>query len=937
MFIHSRTESQVQGRRLLARGLSWILLALMIASLVWLPALAGPGGGLPPAGTDDFDSSVQFTVELFGVVGSPFDITASGPTIIERSDPAPLPSGHSQIQTEIVSMHLTSITPAGPLTVRESHLRDSLGTITELAPGTGFPADSFFDVYVEIEFLGTTISNLDPVRVQAEIDAIPPFQEEYTPPNVIGVPLYDSTGRQVGLLTHAAHWVGEKPSFSVAPGGTSGLDPATIFDVPTAPRFLSSALGLQAGDDVDGIAFGVDYIRYNSDVRFSVDPLASGSPGSAVAAEAAKMPAEAHGDEFAVSPHLPFGGSNVQIMDETGDTAPPFPLLLPLDDLDALTEHPTTLSDLDKDGAPDMALYFSLSAGSPSLGTLSASPADILFSSFGLPPIILYTQANLGLVPGDDVDAFCLDITNPSSPTILFSLAPGSPTIALTSGSPATLYGGATIPLSSPPPIFAPAVLLGLEDTDNLNALKCTWPEVDYFGRTKAEIEISAGPITETVILWGWATVQAAIGSDGATQNFAGPDQVQTELVSMSLTGESTRLLPGPVKLSISAEDLAHSPPIFLSEGFITELMDDNPGVLDVAPFGSGGSGDSFFDVFFEIEVSGQVLHTHSAKHMQTIISHKPPAEGETYVGVNPVQLFDQLHNPQPITITRATHTIPYIANFDLPAVAGTAVFSDGVQLHTVPLLGRMTLPAFVNEDGQGAQDQDLNGLDEASAELDMLFMTGMTETLEVTITRRTETLSPFFRSGCTVEENANLSPGVLDVPPFVGTNVAAHSEADGNTSFSCHWYVEQLFTFGSPRSGDQASGASMLHNGKPMTITGTLSEFPLGAGDILQSQNAVPLLDESDMPSGWTLVSLNLQLAPIENVYLPAILKVSSIPFAAPAKTAGSRIAIEQAAVAGPPGAAPTSARSSGLLLILATTLVTGAGLARNTRRKDR
>jgi hypothetical protein len=287
-----------------------------------------------------------------------------------------------------------------------------------------------------------------------------------------GVDLFNEAGTKVGVITHAQHFVGEKASFSVAPGGPSGLLPADIFDVPTTLRIPAANLGLVAGDDLDGLSYGLEYIAHDTDVRFSVAPGAAGVPGSAVATEAAKAPPEAQGDEFRVFPPLPVGGSNLQVLDENGSSAPPFPLLV-ADDVDALADQPASFVDTDGDTVPDAGkpVYFSLAPSSPTLAAIGATPADILVNTVPPgPPAVFLTRAALGLLPGDDLDDFCLD---PATSTVLFSLAPGSPTLGVVGASPSDLFLVLAPPIASPPPVVIPAASLGLLATDDLNALKC--------------------------------------------------------------------------------------------------------------------------------------------------------------------------------------------------------------------------------------------------------------------------------------------------------------------------------------------------------------------------------------------------------------------------------------------------------------------------------
>jgi hypothetical protein len=470
--------------------LTWFVAAF--AAIAVLLCSSQPAAAYPPAGTDEFDSAATITIDFGG--GLVMTETVTGPTRIERGDPFDPDGGHIRIDTEIVSMELRGQTAFGPITVRESPTKRSTGHVTQQTAGIDFPADSFFDVFVQMDTPLGRLHNNDPIAMDAVIHEIPPFEATYEPPVVMGVDLFNEAGDKVGVITHAQHFVGQKASFSVAPLGPSGLLPADIFDVPTVLRIPAASLGLVGGDDLDGLSYGLEYIAEDTDVRFSVAHGAVGVPGSAVATEAAKAPSEAHGDEFAVSPPLPVGGSNIQVLDETGDTAPPFPLLVS-DDVDALADQPASFVDTDGDTVPDAGkpVYFSLAPGSPTLVAIGATEADILVNKVPpAPPAVFLAGAALGLVPGDDIDDFCLDAATLS---VLFSLAPGSPTLAAVGASPSDLFLVRAPPIAPPPPVFVPAASLGLLATDDLNALKCIWPVPPVGGI--AELPDVAGPSPE--------------------------------------------------------------------------------------------------------------------------------------------------------------------------------------------------------------------------------------------------------------------------------------------------------------------------------------------------------------------------------------------------------------------------------------------------------
>jgi hypothetical protein len=470
--------------------LTWFVAAF--AAIAVLLCSSRPAAAYPPAGTDEFDSAATITIDFGG--GLVMTETVTGPTTIERGEPFDPGDHRIRIETEIVSMDLRGHTAFGPITVKESPTERSTGHVKQQTAWVDFPAESFFDVFVLMDTPLGRLHNNDPIAMDAVIEAIPPFEAMYEPPIAIPVDLFNEAGDKVGVITHAQHFVGQKASFSVAPGGPSGLLPADIFDVPTVLRIPAASLGLVGGDDLDGLSYGLEYIAEDTDVRFSVAHAAAGVPGSAVATEAAKAPPEAHGDEFAVSPPLPVGGSNIQVLDETGNTAPPFPLLIS-DDVDALADQPASFVDTDGDTVPDAGkpVYFSLAPGSPTLAAIGATPADILVNKVPpAPPAVFLTRAALGLVPGDDIDDFCLDA---ATLTVLFSLAPGSPTLVAVGASPSDLFLVRAPPIAPPPPVLFPAASLGLLATDDLNALKCirSIPPVGGI----AELPDVAGPSPE--------------------------------------------------------------------------------------------------------------------------------------------------------------------------------------------------------------------------------------------------------------------------------------------------------------------------------------------------------------------------------------------------------------------------------------------------------
>ncbi|MDX1745695.1 MAG: hypothetical protein R3324_07140, partial [Halobacteriales archaeon] len=159
--------------------------------------------------------------------------------------------------------------------------------------------------------------------------------------------------------------------------------------------------------------------------------------------------------------------------------------------------------------------------------------------------------------------------------------------------------------------------------------------EVDAFEETKAEIDIiTPGGGTETVDLRGPSTVHVYFEgqTEGDAQDDDGDnrDDVETEIVDLELRG-----------ISSLGEVIVRLNPNEPSLGEIEELVNNNDGLLDVDPF-ANGDADSFFDVFFEIEIGGQLLFNQDPKTMRAVITEKPPGIGDVYEDPEVIPLFTE-------------------------------------------------------------------------------------------------------------------------------------------------------------------------------------------------------------------------------------------------------------------------------------------------------
>lgn len=140
----------------------------------------------------------------------------------------------------------------------------------------------------------------------------------------------------------------------------------------------------------------------------------------------------------------------------------------PLDNVDAVEMD---VIDITGDNVHDVPVYFSLDVASPSL---IGSGADIYFAPTGGPFFLFSVPAQVGLQPGDDIDALvmwdrgAIGAVDPGADFALFSLAPGSPTLGMFGLSPAMIFvsdfTGAICPFVGPGQ-------LGLVIPDNIDGL----------------------------------------------------------------------------------------------------------------------------------------------------------------------------------------------------------------------------------------------------------------------------------------------------------------------------------------------------------------------------------------------------------------------------------------------------------------------------------
>jgi hypothetical protein len=162
----------------------------------------------PPAGTDTMNSTATIELEITGMFTE--TITAKGPTTVARGTPYDPGDGRMKIDTEIISMNLVGTSAyIGPVTIIESPSKASTGAIRQQIAGIDFPADSFFDVFIEIQtalpFPNGRLYNDIPKRMSAVINSIPPYGSVYEGPQPI--PLNNELGIPIGLMLSTRHRV----------------------------------------------------------------------------------------------------------------------------------------------------------------------------------------------------------------------------------------------------------------------------------------------------------------------------------------------------------------------------------------------------------------------------------------------------------------------------------------------------------------------------------------------------------------------------------------------------------------------------------------------------------------------------------------------------------------------------------------------------------
>ena len=165
--------------------------------------------------------------------------------------------------------------------------------------------------------------------------------------------------------------------------------------------------------------------------------------------------------------------------------------------------------------------------------------------------------------------------------------------------------------------------------------------EVDVFNHSRCQLQLTTPEQgVQTIQMTGNSTMrvffEGLVQGSAQDDNGNGRDDVQTELTQWTFKGNNPAI--GLVQLHLSSNGPAL--------GGMEEQGNNTPGTLDVQPFRPTGLCDSFFDIFLEVQLPGQVLHSHSPIHLTETIAHKPPEIGNIWDSQGQVQLYDESNNP---------------------------------------------------------------------------------------------------------------------------------------------------------------------------------------------------------------------------------------------------------------------------------------------------
>jgi hypothetical protein len=291
--------------------------------------------------------------------------------------------------------------------------------------------------------------------------------------------------------------------------------------------------------------------------------------------------------------------------------------------------------------------------------------------------------------------------------------------------------------------------------------------ERDSFTYTQGKINLrNPNGQIERVIVAGPTEVLVNIPPNGAAADTDGNglDEVPMEMTSLNLAGNSSL---GPVLVMLDTARCR-------SFGKIEEKVNNTPGILDLPPFTATGGANSSFDLCLKIVVGGKVFRpcNNVLVHIASMISHKPPGPGEAYMNLidQEIPLCDEAGAPTGYVLTGEMHTpnLPKEIDFFPNTVAQLTVQLPNGGTEVVTLNGPTRVEVSINDADGFAADTDGDGLDQVPTQMTLLNLAGNSSIGPVQVSLRAD--RPSLGE---IEETANNTPGVLDVPPFAAAGTA--------------------------------------------------------------------------------------------------------------------------------------------------------------------
>jgi hypothetical protein len=225
------------------------------------------------------------------------------------------------------------------------------------------------------------------------------------------------------------------------------------------------------------------------------------------------------------------------------------------------------------------------------------------------------------------------------------------------------------------------------------------------------------------------------------------------------------------------------------------------------------------------------VLHNIVPKRMRTVITHKPPAPGDTYQDPQIIELYDESGRPTGAKIGLTAH-MPQepleIDPFPVSLAQITLQYPSG-ERENVALSGPTVVEVKIPPTGD-ASDTDGDGRDQVASEMVQLALNGGSAMGPVFIS-----LYPGKPSLGEIEERANNTPGKLDVPPFTATGTA--------DSFFDVWFQVKV-------------GTQTFYAARPVHMQTVITHKPPGPLTAYVSPDqAIDLLDAAGNLTGIKLV----------------------------------------------------------------------------------